>query len=61
MKTEITTKRLTIRSVRIGDEEAVHEYEGDRSLTMMYFLPKETFEETAEFVKKNAREWQSQV
>ena len=56
---EITTKRLTIRPVRIGDEKEIHEYAGDKSLTMMYFLPNETFEETAEFVKENADEWES--
>ena len=56
---EITTKRLTIRPVRIGDEKEIHEYAGDQSLTMMYFLPNETFEETAEFVKENADEWES--
>ena len=56
---EIKTKRLTIRPIQIGDEEAIHEYAGDQSLTMMYFLPNETFEETAEFVRNNAKEWES--
>ncbi len=56
---EIKTKRLTIRPIQVGDEKEVHEYAGDRSLTMMFYLPKETFEETAEFVKKNAEEWKS--
>ena len=58
-KMEIKTKRLTIRPIQIGDEEAIHEYAGDQSLTMMYFLPNETFEETAEFVRNNAKEWES--
>lgn len=56
---EITTKRLTIRPVQIGDEKEIHEYAGDKNLTMMYFLSNETFEETAEFVKENAEEWKS--
>ncbi len=57
---EITTKRLTIRPIQIGDEKEIHEYAGDKSLTMMYYLPNETFEETAEFVKKNAEEWKTE-
>lgn len=56
---EITTKRLTVRPIQIGDEQAIHEYAGDKSLTMMYFLPNETFEETAAFVRENAEAWQS--
>lgn len=56
---KIMTKRLIIRPIQIGDEKEIHEYAGDKSLTMMYFLPNETFEETAEFVKKNAEEWKS--
>ncbi|MBQ6480341.1 MAG: GNAT family N-acetyltransferase [Anaerolineaceae bacterium] len=56
---EITTKRLTIRPIRTGDEKEIHEYAGDKSITMMYFLPNETFEETEEFVKKNAEAWKS--
>ena len=57
---EIRTKRLTVRPIRIGDEKEVHEYAGDPSLTMMYFLPNETFQETADFVKENAAEWSSE-
>ena len=56
---EISTKRLTLRPIQPGDEEAVHEYAGDRSLTMMFFLPNETFEETAAFVRSSAEEWRS--
>ncbi len=55
---KIATKRLTVRPVQIGDEKEIHEYAGDQSLTMMYFLPNETFEETAKFVKENAEEWE---
>ena len=54
---QISTKRLTLRPIRIGDEEAIHEYAGDRDITMMFYLPNETFEDTATFVKKNAEEW----
>lgn len=55
----IKTKRLTLRPIRVGDEKAVHEYAGDPDLTMMYFLPNDTFEETVAFVKENAEEWES--
>ena len=56
-KLEIKTKRLTIRSVQIGDETEIHEYAGDKEITMMFWLPNDTFEETADFVKRNAEEW----
>ena len=56
----INTKRLTLRPIRLGDEEAIHEYAGDKSITMMFFLPNETFEETCDFVRKNAKEWESE-
>ena len=51
---EIRTKRLIIRPIRIGDEKEIHEYAGDKDITMMFYLPNETFEETVDFVKKNA-------
>ena len=51
---EIKTKRLILRSIRIGDEKEVHEYAGDKDITMMFWLPKDTFEETVDFVKRNA-------
>ena len=56
---EIKTQRLTLRPVQAGDETQIHEYAGDRDITMMFFLPNETFEETAEFVRRNAAEWES--
>ena len=59
MEIKIKTKRLILRSIRIGDEKEVHEYAGDKDITMMCWLPKDTFEETADFVKKNAEEWNS--
>ncbi|MBP5653135.1 MAG: GNAT family N-acetyltransferase, partial [Lachnospiraceae bacterium] len=58
--TEIRTRRLTLRPIRVGDEEEIHEYAGDKSITMMFYLPNETFEETADFVKRNAEEWESE-
>ena len=52
MKTvELKTKRLTIRTFLPGDEIQAHEYAGDTSITMMYWLPNKTFEETAEYIK----------
>ena len=56
---EIRTKRLTVRPVRIGDEKEIHEYASDKDITMMFWLPNDTIEETVDFVKKNAQEWSS--
>ena len=56
---EIKTKRLTLRPIRIGDENEIHEYAGDRELTMMFWLPNNTFEEMVVFVKRNAEEWEN--
>ena len=56
----ITTKRLTLRPIQLGDEKEIHEYAGDKSLTMMFFLPNDSFEETAAFVKENAEAWDSE-
>lgn len=53
---ELKTKRLTLRPIQIGDEKEIHEYAGDKDITMMFYLPNDTFEETCEFVKDNARE-----
>lgn len=53
MKTvELKTKRLTIRTFLPGDEIQAHEYAGDTSITMMYWLPNKTFEETAEYFNR---------
>ena len=59
LKTELRTKRLTLRPIQLGDEKEVHEYAGDKEITMMFWLPNDTFEETADFVKRNAEEWGS--
>lgn len=56
---ELKTERLTLRPMRVGDEKAVHEYAGDPEITMMFWLPNDTFEETVDFVKKNVAAWES--
>ena len=56
---ELKTERLTLRPIQPGDEKDVHEYAGDKDITMMYYLPNETFEETVDFVKRSADEWNS--
>ena len=57
---EIRTKRLTLRPVQFGDEHDIHQYAGDKDITMMFFLPNETFDETVDFVKKSVAEWGSE-
>lgn len=59
---EIThkTERLFLRPIRPGDENAIHEYAGDKTITMMMFLPNDTFEETKEFVKNAVDDWQKE-
>ena len=56
---ELKTERLVLRPIQPGDEAEIHEYAGDPDITMMYFLPNETFEETAAFVKDCVAEWNS--
>ena len=58
-KVELKTKRLTLRPVHLGDENQIHEYAGDKEVTMMFWLPNDTFEETVDFVKRNTEEWES--
>ena len=60
VKKTIKTERLTLRPIQAGDEKEIHEYAWDKSITMMFFLPNETFEETVRFVKENAAEWESE-
>ena len=57
---KIKTERLTLRPIQVGDEKEIHEYAGDKSITMCFWLPNETFEETADFVRINADEWNSE-
>ena len=56
---ELKTPHLVLRPVRLGDEKQIHEYAGDKSITMMFWLPNETFEETEDFVRRNSEEWNS--
>lgn len=56
---ELKTPHLTLRPVRVGDEKQVHEYAGDKGITMMFWLPNDTFEETCSFVKENAQTWEN--
>ncbi len=55
---QITTKRLLIRPIRQGDARDIHEYAGDKGITMMIFLPNETMEETIGFVEHAVSEWE---
>ena len=55
----IKTKRLTLRPIQFGDEAEIHQYAGDKGITMMYYLPHETVDETADFVKMCVTEWNS--
>ncbi len=59
-KIELKTERLTLRSIQPGDENQIHEYAGDKEITMMFWLPNDTFEETVNFVKDNVKEWESE-
>ena len=56
---ELKTKRLTLRPVQLGDEKEIHEYAGDKEITMMFWLPNDSFIETAEFVRRNVADWTS--
>lgn len=40
-----------------ADLEAVHEYAGDKEITMMLFLPNETKEQTEDFILRSVEEW----
>ena len=53
---ELKTKDLVLRPIRLGDEAQIHEYAGDKEITMMFWLPNETFEETCDFVRNCARD-----
>lgn len=53
----ITTERLTIRPIEIGDINAIHAYAGDPSINMMMFLPNETLADTKAFVDYSVSQW----
>ncbi|MGN0342735.1 MAG: GNAT family N-acetyltransferase [Roseburia sp.] len=54
---QLKTERLWIRPIQSDDVEAIHEYAGDKGITMMLFLPNETMEETKEFVSYAVSKW----
>ena len=54
---ELKTKDLVLRPIRLGDEEQIHEYAGDKDITMMFWLPNDTFEETCDFVRRYDEDW----
>ncbi len=54
---ELKTKDLILRPIRLGDEEQIHEYAGDKDITMMFWLPNDTFEETCDFVRRYDEDW----
>lgn len=56
-KNVINTERLTLRPVLIGDTDEIHKYAGDKSIDMMLFLPNDTVEQTAEFVRNAVLQW----
>lgn len=58
---EIKTSRLILRPLGIKYLESTHEYSSDREATkFMMFLPNDTVEETAEFLKNADVEWSKQ-
>lgn len=57
MNNYITTKRLIIRPIMHNDVYDIHKYAGDKSITMMMFLPNESLDETKKFVEYAVKEW----
>lgn len=56
-KNVINTERLTLRPVLSQDTDEIHKYAGDKSIDMMLFLPNDTVEQTAEFVRNAVLQW----
>ena len=56
-KNVINTERLTLRPVLTQDTDEIHKYAGDKSIDMMLFLPNDTVEQTAEFVRNAVLQW----
>lgn len=55
---EIKTERLLLRPLGTGDLETTHAYAGDAETgRYMFYLPNNTVEETAEFLRNVAAEW----
>ena len=58
---ELHTARLVLRPLGPADLDAVHRYASDRALTRyMLFLPNETREETAAFLRDAAAQWEKE-
>ena len=55
---ELKTKDLVLRPIRLGDESQIHEYAGDKSITMMFWLPNDTFDQTCDFVRRCDEDWE---
>ena len=57
----LASNRLLVRPVLQRDIEAIHEYAGDKSISMMLYLPNDTIEETAAFVNDAVSEWEKVI
>lgn len=60
MENIIKAERVILRPVQESDLEAVHEYAGDKEITMMMFLPNETKEETEKFIGDSIADWKNE-
>lgn len=60
MEKIIKVERVILRPVQESDLEAVHEYAGDKEITMMMFLPNETKEETEKFIRNSIADWKNE-
>lgn len=59
---EMKTERLLLRPLNISDLQTVHIYASDNNnTTYMCFLPNETIDETACFLKKVTIEWEKET
>lgn len=60
MEKIIKAERVILRPVQESDLEAVHEYAGDKEITMKMFLPNETKEETEKFIRNSIADWKNE-
>ncbi len=56
----LASDRLFIRPVLQSDIDAIHEYAGDKSISMMLYLPNENIDETASFICYAVSEWEKE-
>ena len=54
----IETENLLLRPIQITHTEEIHAYAGDPSIDMMMFLPKESLDETKQFVEYAIAQWE---